>query len=252
MNGIEMTSNSQQKEPNYKKQLDINSLNKINESLLLLSPTERINKIHEKFNDEFALTTSFGIQSSVLLHMFKKINKEENVKIIWVDTGYLPEETYKYVEELEKRLDIKITTVQSEISPARMEAIFGKLWETNLSEDMDLYNKIRKVEPLEKALNQLKISCWASGVRRQQTNHRKNMKILDLVRGRFSLRPILDWNQKDIYYYMEENSLPQHPLFEKGFSTVGDWHSSIPETSDTKGRATRFKGLKEECGLHID
>ena len=51
---------------------------------------------------------------------------------------------------------------------------------------------------------------------------------------------------------MEKNKLPQHPLFEKGYSTVGDWHSSEAENPNTKGRSTRFRGLSEECGIHLN
>ena len=77
------------------------------------------------------------------------------------------------------------------------------------------------------------------------------MSLLDSIRGRLSLRPILEWSQKDIFYYMQENHLPQHPLFEKGYSTIGDWHSSAPDTDTSKGRETRFGGLKQECGIHL-
>jgi phosphoadenosine phosphosulfate reductase len=78
------------------------------------------------------------------------------------------------------------------------------------------------------------------------------MQFLDLIRQRLSLRPLLNWTNKDIFYYMEENNLPAHPLFIKGYSTVGDWHSSSPDGIDKKGRATRFGGIKQECGIHIN
>ncbi len=77
------------------------------------------------------------------------------------------------------------------------------------------------------------------------------MNILDPIRSRLSLRPILEWSQKDIFYYMQKNNLPMHPLFEKGYSTVGDWHSSGPDSKESAGRATRFGGLKQECGIHL-
>ena len=77
------------------------------------------------------------------------------------------------------------------------------------------------------------------------------MTWLDPIRGRLSLRPLLEWSPKDIFYYMQKNKLPQHPLFNKGYSTVGDWHSSGPDGADGKGRNTRFAGLKEECGIHL-
>ena len=72
------------------------------------------------------------------------------------------------------------------------------------------------------------------------------------LRGVWSLRPLLDWTSRDVYYYMKEHGLPQHPLFEQGYSTVGDWHSSGPDGSTGRGRDTRFSGLKQECGIHMD
>ena len=78
------------------------------------------------------------------------------------------------------------------------------------------------------------------------------MTNLDQIRGRLSIRPLLNWSQKDIFYYMEKNNLPQHPLFEQGYSTIGDWHSSEAENSNFNGRSTRFGGLTEECGIHLD
>ena len=96
------------------------------------------------------------------------------------------------------------------------------------------------------------IQCWASGVRSRQTENRNKMRFLDVIRERLSLRPLLNWTKKDIFYYMKENKLPDHPLFLKGYSTVGDWHSSSPDGADKQGRDTRFRGVKQECGLHTN
>jgi phosphoadenosine phosphosulfate reductase len=137
------------------------------------------------------------------------------------------------------------------MSPARMEALYGRLWETGRVEDMETYHRIRKVEPLDQVLQQLGVTCWASGVRGGQTDHRKAMQHLAQVRGRYALRPLLEWTNRDVFYYMQEHGLPQHPLFEQGYSTVGDWHSSGPDDGSASGRATRFGGLKQECGIHL-
>jgi phosphoadenosine phosphosulfate reductase len=132
-----------------------------------------------------------------------------------------------------------------------MEALHGKLWETGQVDDLETYHRIRKVEPLDQALEQLQVTCWASGVRGKQTDHRRSMQPLQHVRGRWALRPLLDWGNREVYYYMQEHQLPQHPLFEQGYSTVGDWHSSAPDDGSVSGRATRFGGLKQECGIHL-
>ena len=193
-----------------------------NKKLKDMTPKEIILWGYKNFDNHFAITTSFGIQSSVILNMVQQCALQKKIKIFWIDTGYLPSETYKYAERLIHDLSLEIDVLQSDLSPARMESLFGKLWETNKSRDMDKYHEIRKIKPLENALNKNNIYCWASGVRSEQTSNRNKMKFIDLIRERLSLRPLLNWKNKDIFYYMKENQLPSHPLFLKGYSTVGD------------------------------
>ncbi|MEB3322754.1 MAG: phosphoadenylyl-sulfate reductase [Synechococcaceae cyanobacterium] len=219
-----------------------------------LSPAERLRWGWDTFGEGLALTTSFGIQSAVLLHMVSRLGEGlpgQEIPVIWVDTGYLPAETYRYAEQLLRLLPIRLHVAQAEMSPARMEALHGRLWETGAVEDLQLYNRIRKVEPLDRALALLGVRCWASGVRGGQTDHRRTMRPLEPVRGTWSLRPLLAWTARAVYRYMEEHGLPQHPLFEKGYSTVGDWHTSAPEGNGVSGRDTRFGGLRQECGIHL-
>ena len=228
------------------------NLEKFNEELINLSSLEMLEWGLQKFENNLAFTTSFGIQSSVLLHLIQSSSLKNEVKIFWIDTGYLPKETYLYANTLINKLSLNITILQSEISPAHMEAIYGKLWESNRVEDINKYHQIRKVDPLDNALKKYSINCWGSGVRAQQTTNRGKMKFIELIRDTLSIRPLLGWSQKDIFYYMKEKNLPQHPLFMKGYSTVGDWHSSSAESSNAKGRSTRFGGIKQECGLHVN
>jgi phosphoadenosine phosphosulfate reductase len=223
------------------------------ELLASLGALERLAWAWETFGEGLAITTSFGIQASVLLHLTSRLRVERGaaIPVIWVDTGYLPPETYRYAQQLCELLGIQPHAAQAEMSAARMEAIHGRLWETGEVGDLELYHRIRKVEPLDRALRELGVTCWASGVRGSQTDHRRSMALLDGVRQRWSLRPLLAWTNRDVYYYMQENGLPQHPLFDQGYSTVGDWHSSAPDDGTASGRATRFGGLKQECGIHL-
>jgi phosphoadenosine phosphosulfate reductase len=223
----------------------------------VLEPLDTLAKMrwaYDTFGEHFAVTTSFGIQSAVILHMASELAATASgppIPVLWVDTGYLPAETYRYAEELCDRFDLDLHVLQAEMSPARMEALHGHLWETENLEDMATYNRLRKVEPLDRGLERLAVRCWASGVRAQQTDHRSTMHGLDPVRSRWSLRPLLSWSRRDVFYYMKEHGLPQHPLFEQGYSTVGDWHSSGPDDGTSQGRATRFGGLQQECGIHL-
>ena len=203
-----------------------------------------------QFGEGAVMSTSFGIQSAVMLHLVTQIMPE--IPVIWIDTGYLPAETYLYAEQLTKLLSLNLRVYQSDISPANMEALHGKLWESARAEDLNKYDQIRKVEPLQRALNDLQVSGWISGLRRDQTSHRRHLERVYHDGSRYRLHPILNWNSKQVYDYMSRYDLPQHPLWKKGFATVGDWHSSRPVSeNDTHERQSRYRGKKEECGIHL-
>ena len=215
-----------------------------------LTAEELISWAASQFGDELAMSTSFGIQSAVTLHLATRIKPDINV--IWIDTGYLPEETYEYAATLTRRLGLNLQIYESPLSPADMEGEYGKLWESENVDELNLYDQIRKVEPMQRALDELNVRGWISGLRSQQTQHRAALPPVKRSGQRYRIYPILDWNNRDVYYYMEKHALPQHPLFEKGYTTVGDAHSSRPMSAGDKDeRDTRFGGLKQECGLHL-
>ena len=100
------------------------------EQLEPLDARTRLLWAHEQFGSCFALTTSFGIQSSVLLHLLSGMERGRDIPVIWVDTGYLPPETYRYAEDLRERFDLNLHIAQASSSAARMEALHGRLWES--------------------------------------------------------------------------------------------------------------------------
>ena len=215
--------------------------------------TKKEQKVPENIDLDQLIWASVGKLPNFLL------KKENEIKTKDIELSNLPDyfgvdrafaciAALKLIEDL----SLEVEVLQSELSPARMEARYGKLWETNKGSDLDKYHELRKIKPLDNGLEKFNIYCWASGVRSSQTENRKKMKFLDVIRQRLSLRPLLNWTNKDIFYYMEENNLPAHPLFLKGYSSVGDWHSSSPDGIEIKGRDTRFGGIKQECGIHTN
>ncbi|MEM6980078.1 MAG: phosphoadenylyl-sulfate reductase [Planctomycetota bacterium] len=215
-----------------------------------LSPEALIRWASEEFGLGLAASTSFGIQSAVTLHLIHQ--QVPDLPIIWVDTGYLPEETLQYARTLTRRLDLNVHDVKSPISPKEMESRFGRLWESDDVRQLDLYDHLRKVEPMQRALRELKVSGWISGLRAEQTQHRQQLPRVKRDDQRHRIYPILRWSSRDVYQYMQTHRLPQHPLFDRGFSTVGDVHSSRASLpTDAHDRATRFRGMKQECGLHL-
>lgn len=225
-------------------------LRKVNRSLAGASAPEVIRWASSHFGDGLVMSTSFGIQSAVMLHLAVQV--EPTIPVIWVDTGYLPAETYQFAAQLTEHLQLNLKVYQSPLSPARMEALHGRLWEQEDVESLNLYDRIRKVEPMQRALKELSARAWLAGLRRDQTQHRQHLQRVNLQNGLYKILPILDWTAKDVYYYLKEHDLPYHPYFDQGYVTVGDWHSSRPMTaSDDHERDTRFHGLKQECGLHL-
>jgi phosphoadenosine phosphosulfate reductase len=196
------------------------------------------------------MSTSFGIQSAVLLHLVTR--EVPDIPVIWVDTGYLPRETIRFADQLSERLELNLQTYRSPISPAQMERVHGKLWEQDDAEAQNLYDQIRKVEPMQRALRELDATAWLAGLRADQTQHRERLPRVGCQSDRFKVLPILDWTARDVHTYLRANDLPYHPLFDQGYATVGDWHSSRPvAANDGHERDSRFRGMKQECGLHL-
>jgi phosphoadenosine phosphosulfate reductase len=197
------------------------------------------------FRHRLIVSTSFGIQSAVILHLVSRMIPD--IRIVFVDTGYLVPETYRYASALTALLGLDVRRYAAELTPAEMETKLGKLWET----DLDEYHRIRKVEPMRRALDELDVHAWIAGLRADQTTFRSTLDPVTFQDGIFKIHPILRWRSQDVYYYMEHYQLPQHPLWEKGYTRVGDWHSSsaVPGGGDGD-RHARFDGRAEECGLH--
>ncbi|MGF1461390.1 MAG: phosphoadenylyl-sulfate reductase [Leptolyngbyaceae cyanobacterium] len=204
----------------------------------------------DTFSQGLVMSTSFGIQSAVMLHLVTQVVPD--IPVIWVDTGYLPTETYHFAEAMTQRLNLNLKVYQSPMSPARMEALYGKLWASQEVEAFNQYDKIRKVEPMQRALRELDATAWLAGLRADQTEHRKTLDVVTQQQEIYKISPILNWTARDVYQYLTAYDLPYHPLFDKGYVSVGDWHSSRPLTADDESdRDTRFRGLKQECGLHL-
>ena len=175
-----------------------------------------------------ALSSSFGIQAAVMLHLVSKVIPD--IPVIWVDTGYLFPETYVFAHDLKKRLNLNLQIYQSPMSPAHMEATMGMLWESDDVEDFNKYDRIRKVEPMQRAIEELNVTTMFAGLRRGQTEHRKNLPYILHQNDRFNVYPILDWSAKDVHDYLTKHDLPYHPLRDQGYASLGDFHSSRPVT----------------------
>ena len=214
-----------------------------------LSAEQRVKWAMENLSGGFALSSSFGIQSAVMLHMMTQA--QPDLPVILTDTGHLFPETYRFVDELTERLNLNLKVYRASESAAWQEARYGQEWLGDES-SLDAYNRRNKVEPLERGLSELNVQTWFSGIRRSQSDSRQNMQVLSQLRGRLKVHPIIDWSNKDVHEYLKKYNLPYHPLWEQGYVSVGDMHSSKPLELGMDEQDTRFNGIKRECGLHTD
>jgi len=182
-----------------------------------------------------------------MLKMLTEVKPD--IPVVLTDTGYLFPETYQFIDELVNRLELNLKVYSSQTSPAWQEARHGKRWEQGIS-GIEAYNKENKVEPMQRALKELAAGTWFAGLRRSQSDSRQALPVLQKVSGQFKLYPIIDWTNKDLHYYLKEQGLPYHPLWEKGYVSIGDWHTTRALTEGMDEQDTRFFGLKRECGLH--
>lgn len=209
---------------------------------------ERLKLLHEKLGDRLVATTSFGIQAAVMLNLIHE--HAPKIPVVFIDTGFLFPETYQYAEELMSRLNLDLRIYQPTYSAARIQALWGNLWEQG-KEGADRYGLITKVEPMNRALRETGADVWISGLRRSQSKTRADRPFVEQQKRTIKTYPILDWADAQVDLYYHQNTLPRHPLAEKGYVTMGDWHSTRPQ-SDDGAEATRFGGEKYECGLHLD
>jgi len=195
-----------------------------------------------------ALSSSFGAQSAALLHLVT--GEQADIPVVLIDTGYLFPETYRFADELTTKLGLNLKVYRPEIGIAWMEARFGKLWEQGI-DGIDRYNRLRKVEPMQRALGDLGARTWIAGLRRSQASTRADIDFLELRDGRWKFHPIADWTDRDVWNYLQSHQLPFHPLWEQGYVSIGDVHTTRAWQPGMREEDTRFFGLKRECGLHF-
>jgi phosphoadenosine phosphosulfate reductase len=218
-----------------------------NRKFASLKGDQRVEWALENLPGNHVLTSSFGAQAAVSLHLVTRVSP--SIPVVLVDTGYLFPETYRFVDELTARLKINLKVYRAERSPAWQESRYGQRWNQGLK-GIEAYNEENKVEPMRRALRDLGVNTWFAGLRRNQTESRAGIKYLEWAGGRWKVHPIADWTDRDVYHYLTKHNLPYHPLWDKGYVSIGDHHSTLPIHEVASADQTRFFGLKRECGIH--
>jgi phosphoadenosine phosphosulfate reductase len=232
-------------------QFDIEAINALFETA---HPLDIVNWAAAEFGDDLVMTSSFGAESALLLHMATQIRHDINV--IMIDTGYLFPETHLFMEELRAKLNLNVWSFRTKNDPIQWLQTVGEN-DPTWRDDVDRCCAVNKNEPMERAMNQLKPKAWLRGIRRKQSSIREDRKFVEWSKRYkcFAVSPILNWGGRQISDYLRENDLPYHPLWEKGYLSIGCNPQSCTRSvgAGEHARSGRWSSQeKTECGLHLD
>ena len=147
------------------------------------------------------------------------------------------------------------TVVESPVAemvntPIAVSAAYAYALHPEGAAGIERYNALRKVEPMQRALDELQVRTWFSGLRRVQSESRAATPIVELRQGRWKVHPIADWRDRDVHEYLARHDLPYHPLRDQGYLSIGDVHTTQRWEPGMREEDTRVFGLGRECGIH--
>ena len=234
-----------QHKPDKLRQLGIMSLNGMFDEMDGVSVLRQA--VTELLVDDIAIVSSFGADSSVLLHMVSQVDKD--LPVYFLETGKHFPETLDYVETLKQHLGLtNVIALHPDSKDVLRFDPRGDLWET----DPDSCCHIRKTEPLDAVVSGF--GGWVTGRKRYQTAERGVLPHFELTSDdRIKVNPLAYFSDADITAYKLKYGLPEHPLYSKGYKSIGCAPCTSVVAEGEDARAGRWRGLnKKECGIHFD
>jgi phosphoadenosine phosphosulfate reductase len=218
----------------------------LNRHLESLSTPERLEWAWETFEGEIVATSSFQTQSVPLLHLVGRTVPE--LPVVFLDTGFHFPETLSFRDRLEEMFGLNVRSETNRLGHEEFMQRYGRLYR----DDPDLCCHLNKVEPLQRVLDE--VDTWLSGVRRDQTEQRRETPIVGRQDGVYKICPMVEWTSEDVESYIDRHDLPRHPLTSEGYTSIGCAPcTECPKSGADDERAGRWAGRdKNECGLHTD
>ncbi|MBK8047782.1 MAG: phosphoadenylyl-sulfate reductase [Anaerolineales bacterium] len=221
-------------------------LAEVNQRLESAEPPQILEWAWQQFAPRIAATSSFQSQSLPLLHMITRVTPE--MPVFFLDTGFHFQETLEFRDRLMAEWGLRVQNLSAEMGHVAFGRQYGQLHNTN----PDLCCFINKVEPLR--LAKAGLDAWITGIRRDQTDTRRDATIVSLERdGAYKICPMLNWTKQDVWRYINRHELPVHPLLSQGYMSIGCAPCTRPIVDGEDERSGRWAGTnKTECGLHLD
>jgi len=172
------------------------------------------------------VTTNFGPQEAVLLHMVSQVAAD--TKVLWIDSGYNMPQTYAFAEKVVKQLKLNLVAYTPTVSAARQDAVLGGIPTIDDPAHAEFTEQF-KLEPFKRAMAEIAPDVWLSALRREQSPLRQQMEtVAHGPNETIKVSPLLDWSLEDMQAYLTRHGLPDETRY----------------FDPTKAQAGR------ECGLH--
>lgn len=230
---------------------DTLDLDALNQEFETATPQDILRWAIRMFPQGLAQTNAFSIP--VTIHMlYEELQPDRRVPVIFLDTLHHFDETLATVEQAQQRyqLDLHIYQTVGANTRAEFAARYGdELW----LHDIDQFHYLTKVEPLQRALQDVDVEAWVTGRRRDQSESRQAMPILEQDSdGRLKINPLANWTRKDLWRYVFQHNVVYNPLHDRGYASIGDEPLTTPVQAGEDERAGRWRGsAKTECGIHV-
>lgn len=186
-----------------------------------------------------------------MLHKMK-VPRPQVVDLIFFDTLHHFPETLALVDRVRAKyqnINLHIFKPEGYSNAVDFQLKYGEnLWETN----DELYDWVAKVEPAQRAYRSLQVDAILTGRRRSQGGKRGDLRVIEVDdAGLIKINPLANWTFQQVQEYVKQNKVPYNELLDRGYKSVGDWHSTKPIAEGEDERAGRWKGQqKTECGIH--
>lgn len=206
-----------------------------------------------RFHPDLVLASSFGAEDCVLVDMLAR--EVDDPRVFTLDTGRLPEETHRVMEEVRDRYGIGIEVYFPDREA--VEELTRKHGTNPFYRSLELRKRcchIRKVEPLGRALQGRE--AWMTGLRREQSPTREDVRVVEPDEDHGSIakvNPLVDWSWDDVWDYIREHDVPYNALYDRGYKSIGCAPCTRPVGPGEPERAGRWWWEDEdtkECGLH--
>jgi thioredoxin-dependent adenylylsulfate APS reductase len=203
------------------------------------------------YGKSFAIATSFQKEGMAIVDMAVRISPR--VRIFTLDTGRLPEETYRIMETVRTRYGTTIEVVAPHHEDVeKLVSIEGPNLFYSSVEARQRCCDVRKVRPLARKLQEFE--AWATGLRREQSETRAGLRRVERVDGRIKINPLVDWTSAEVDRYIVEHGVPLHPLYERGYTSIGCapcTRAVAPGENPRAGRWWWEQDASKECGIHF-